>query len=181
MLKRDFFARNALDVAQALIGVELTLNEAGGIIVETEAYLDDDPASHSFGGPRTRNLHMWSKPGTAYVYKIYGIHFCLNAVCLPGSAVLIRALEPTRGVPTMQAKRGLQDMRFLCAGPGRLAQALGIDDEHNGSDMHRAPFRLSPPSQAAEIAIGTRIGITRAAHQPWRFGLRNSPYLSRKI
>jgi DNA-3-methyladenine glycosylase len=181
MLDPSFFARDALEVAQAMIGVELFVDDVGGMIVETEAYLPDDPASHSFGGPRNRNLHMWSKPGTAYVYRIYGIHFCLNAVCLPGSVVLIRALEPMHGLARMRERRRLDDPRLLCSGPGRLAQALGIDGGYNGSDMLSAPFRLVPPSQAAEIAIGTRIGITKAARQPWRFGFKKSPYLSRKI
>jgi DNA-3-methyladenine glycosylase len=181
MLDRSFFTRDALDVARTLIGVELMLDGVGGAIVETEAYVEDDPASHSFGGMRTRNRHMWSEPGTAYVYKIYGIHFCLNAVCVPGSAVLIRALVPTRGIDVMQERRGVENTRLLCAGPGRLAQALAIDASHNGRDMLAKPFRLLPPGEPPDIAIGTRIGITKAAHQPWRFGLKGSPYLSRKF
>lgn len=181
MLKRRFFARQATEVAKSLVGVEITLNDAGGIIAETEAYLEDDPASHSFGGPRTRNLHMWSKPGTAYVYKIYGIHLCLNAVCLPGSAVLIRALVPTRGIEAMQQRRGIDEPRLLCSGPGRLAQALGIGADHNGANMLQHPFHLAASAQMPDIAIGTRIGITKAADKPWRFGLKGSPFLSRKI
>jgi DNA-3-methyladenine glycosylase len=181
MLKRSFFARPALDVARDLIGCGLFFHGAGGAIVETEAYQEDDPASHSFGGPRERNRHMWSQPGTAYVYKIYGIHYCLNAVCLPGSAVLIRALVPMREIAAMQERRGLDSEKLLCAGPGRLAQALGIDGRHNGEDMLRPPFRLKPARETVDISIGTRIGITKAAHQPWRFGLKDSPFLSRKI
>ncbi len=181
MLKKSFFSRNALDVARDLIGVELTFGGAGGMIVETEAYVEDDPASHSFGGPRVRNRHMWSPPGTAYVYRIYGIHFCLNAVCLPGSAVLIRALAPTHGIELMQRRRSIDEHRLLCSGPGRLAQALAIDAGHNGADMLQAPFRLAPPIREAGLATGTRIGITKAADKLWRFGLKGSPFLSRKI
>jgi DNA-3-methyladenine glycosylase len=181
MLDRSFFARDALVVAKAMIGMELLLEGVGGTIVETEAYLADDPASHSFSGLRNRNRHMWSKPGTAYVYKIYGIHFCLNAVCLPGSAVLIRALAPQVGIDEMKQRRGVDKMHLLCAGPGRLAQALAVDASRDGTDMLKKPFRLLPPDKASALSIGTRIGITKAAHQPWRFGLKDSPYLSRKF
>jgi DNA-3-methyladenine glycosylase len=181
MLKKSFFSRNALDVARDLIGASFQFEGVGGMIVETEAYFEDDPASHSFGGMRNRNRHMWSKPGTAYVYKIYGIHFCLNAVCLPGSAVLIRAIAPMSGLAKMIERRGTDEVKLLCSGPGRLAQALGIHGAHNGADMLHLPFHLAPPSQAIEIAIGTRIGITKAIDQPWRFGLKDSPFLSRKF
>jgi DNA-3-methyladenine glycosylase len=181
MLNRSFFARNAVDVARAMIGMELRLDNVGGMIVETEAYLADDPASHSFIGKRTRNRSMWGEPGTAYVYLIYGMHLCLNIVCQPGSAVLIRALEPRHGIKTMQQRRGVEDVRKLCSGPGRLAQALGIQPHHDGMDTLARPFRLAAIASDHDVAIGKRIGISKAADQPWRFGLKASPFLSKKI
>ena len=168
-------------MARALIGIDLLYDGVGGRIVETEAYLADDPASHSFIGPRTRNRSMWGKPGTAYVYLIYGMHYCLNIVCEPGTAVLIRALEPAHGISTMQQRRRLDDVRKLCSGPGRLAQALGIALQQDGLDMLARPFRLTMIESDHQIAIGTRIGITKAAEQPWRFGLKDSAFLSKKM
>lgn len=176
-----FFARNAVDVAKALIGMELTLDGCGGLIVETEAYLAGDAASHSYKGETRRNRSMFGTPGQAYVYRIYGMHWCLNAVCLPGSAVLIRALEPTTGLEILRQRRGRENMRQLCAGPGKLCQALGITGNHDGLSLLAPPFALNPASARHQIATGTRIGITKAAHEPWRFGIEGSAYVSRKF
>lgn len=176
-----FFARDARQVAAALIGCEISLGEAGGIIVETEAYLPDDPASHSFKGPTARNAAMFGPPGTAYVYRIYGLHWCLNAVCLPGSAVLLRALEPTRGLRLMAERRGGAAALQLCSGPGRLTAALAVTDAHDGLSLVAEPFALRRGQQAMRLATGPRIGISRATEVPWRFGLAGSPFLSRRF
>ena len=173
-----FFNRDAVQVARDLIGCELTLDGVGGRIVETEAYTADDPASHSFRGMTARNAAMFTVPGTAYVYRSYGIHWCLNAVCLPGSAVLLRALEPAHGVDTMQARRGMETQRLLAAGPGRLCQALGVDMSLNGRSLLQRPFLLRT-GRGADIVCGPRIGISRAVEQPWRFGLAGSSFLSK--
>lgn len=165
------------------MGVEFTVDGVGGIIVETEAYDVGDPASHSFGGPTARNAPMFGPPGRAYVYRIYGLHWCFNVVCdagQAGSAVLIRALEPTMGIDVMMERRGPMPVRNLCAGPGRLCQALGIDARLNGAELAAPPF-VFEPGGAADIAQGVRIGITKGAETPWRFGLRGSPYLSRPM
>lgn len=186
------FAAPAPEVARRLIGVTLLVDGVGGRIVETEAYDQSDPASHTFGGPTPRNASMFGPPGCAYVYRSYGLHWCLNTVCREaghGAGVLLRALEPTHGIDTMRARRGLQDLRLLCAGPGRLAQALGVDAGMNGLPLHLPPFALLQPGAAAAlpgadrlpdaIVAGPRIGISKAVDVPWRFGLQGSRYLSR--
>jgi DNA-3-methyladenine glycosylase len=181
MIGSRFFERNAIDVAAQMIGLRLTLDGVGGIIVETEAYLADDPASHSFKGPTTRNSAMFGPAGRAYVYRIYGMHWCINAVCLPGSAVLIRALQPVSGIDIMQERRRQHDQRQLCSGPGKLCEAIGIDGRHDGENLTTRPFALQAAEQVPAILTGTRIGISKAAHQPWRFGLAGSPFVSRKF
>lgn len=176
-----FFSRPALSVASELIGVSLAVDGVGGIIVETEAYAPDDPASHSFGGLKNRNRAMFGPPAHAYVYRSYGIHWCLNFVCLSGHAVLIRALEPRRGLDAMAARRKLVQPRMLCSGPGRLSQALAVDLSLDGQPLERAPFSLALPAAASPLMTGPRIGITRAADKPWRFGLAGSPFVSRRF
>jgi DNA-3-methyladenine glycosylase len=170
--------------ARGLIGALLLVDGVGGVIVETEAYAPDDPASHSFRGPTPRNAPMFGEVGRAYVYRIYGLHWCLNAVCdaaRPGSAVLIRALEPTHGIDAMRARRGLEDLRKLCAGPARLCQALDVTKAQNGLPLDQPPFSLTPARAPASIVAGPRIGISQAAEVPWRFGLAGSAYLSRRF
>ncbi|MCF1472477.1 DNA-3-methyladenine glycosylase [Agrobacterium vitis] len=173
------FNSNAVDIARDLIGAELFVDGVGGMIVETEAYDRDDPASHSFRGLTPRNNAMFGPAGHIYVYRSYGIHWCLNIVCRPGSAVLIRALAPSHGLDVMQARRGNVAPRFLCAGPGRLAQALGITVQHNGLPLALPPFQLVPAKIRPDVAIGPRIGITKAVDHPWRFGLAGSKFLSK--
>ena len=175
-----FFARDAVTVARALIGVRLLVDGVGGVIVETEAYDRDDPASHSFGGETRRNAVMFGPPGYAYVYRIYGAHWCLNAVCAgePRGAVLIRALEPTDGLATMAERRGTDQARLLCSGPGKLCQALGVTRAHDGALLDQPPFALLADRTPA-LAAGPRIGLTKAVDTPWRFGAAGSPYLSR--
>lgn len=186
------FSAPAHEVARRLIGVTLLIDGVGGRIVETEAYDQSDPASHTFGGLTARNAAMFGPPGCAYVYRSYGLHWCLNTVCREpghGAGVLLRALEPTHGLDVMRARRGLQDMRLLCAGPGRLAQALGIDAGFNGRPLHLPPFALLESQAEAETAAtqggrvdvvaGPRIGISKAIDVPWRFGLGGSRYWSR--
>jgi DNA-3-methyladenine glycosylase len=181
-LTRAFFDRSVHEVAPDLIGATLLFNGVGGVIVEVEAYHHTDPAAHSFNGQTARNAVMFGPPGFAYVYRSYGIHWCVNAVCEAAgsaSAVLIRALQPTHGIATMQRRRGLQDERLLCSGPGRLCEALGINRDHDGLALDRAPFELRARPGALDIAVGPRIGITKAADLPWRFGLKGSRYLSK--
>lgn len=181
-LTRTFFDRPVLEVAPDLVGATFLFNGVGGIIVEVEAYHHTDPAAHSFNGRTARNAVMFGPAGFAYVYRSYGIHWCVNAVCEAegsASAVLIRSLEPTRGIDAMKVRRRVNDERLLCAGPGRLCEALGITRDHDGLPLDRAPFELHARSGSPEIAKGVRIGITKAAHLPWRFGLRGSRYLSK--
>jgi len=180
-LPRAFFAREVVTVARDLVGTTLLVDGVGGLIVETEAYDRGDPASHSFAGPTPRNTAMFGPPGHAYVYRSYGIHWCLNFVSglQPGGAVLIRALEPVAGLPSMAARRRTEIPRLFCAGPGRLTEALGVTRAHDGLPLDAPPFRILPRYGEPDIAAGPRIGISRAADLPWRFGLAGSPFLSR--
>jgi DNA-3-methyladenine glycosylase len=181
-LRRSFFNRSVHEVAPELVGATLTFAGVGGRIVEVEAYHHTDPAAHSYNGQTSRNAVMFGPPGFAYVYRSYGIHWCLNFVCEPAgsaSAVLIRALEPLDGIATMRRRRGLKDERLLCAGPGRLCEALAVTVAHNGLALDRPPFKLAARDETPEVAAGVRIGITKAAELPWRYGLKNSRYLSK--
>jgi DNA-3-methyladenine glycosylase len=182
MLKRDFFARSVHEVAPDLIGATLLVDGVGGRIVELEAYDQEDPASHGYRGRTARNAAMFGPPGHAYVYRSYGIHWCLNLVCggegVP-EALLIRALEPTRGLDLQQIRRGVEDVRALCSGPGKLCQALGITREHDGLALDVPPFRLEARARVPEIVTGPRIGITRATELSWRYMSAGSRYLSR--
>jgi DNA-3-methyladenine glycosylase len=181
-LRRSFFARDVNAVARDLIGATMLFDGVGGRIVEVEAYHHTDPAAHSFNGPTTRNAVMFGPPGHAYVYRSYGIHWCVNFVCEEegsASAVLIRALDPTVGLPAMRRRRRLQDARLLCAGPGRVCQALGITGTHNGLALDKAPFELSLRIEDAPIVVGPRIGISKAVELPWRYGLEGSRFLSK--
>ena len=177
----DLYAHPVVDLARALIGCTLLVDGVGGQIVETEAYHAGDAASHSFAGPTARNRAMWGAAGRSYVYRIYGMHWCLNVVggAEPGAAVLLRALAPTHDLETMRARRGVADDRHLCSGPGKLCQALGVTGAQDGLPLDAAPFALLPRDAEPVIAHGPRIGITKAADEPWRFGLAGSPYLSR--
>jgi DNA-3-methyladenine glycosylase len=176
-----FFALGPVELARALIGASLLVEGVGGVITETEAYRRDDPASHSFSGPTARNGVMFGPPGRAYVYRSYGIHWCLNIVSgEAGGAVLIRALEPRWGIETMMARRNMADVSRLCAGPGRLCQALGVDMTHNGLPMFAAPFEMRREGEAG-IEASRRIGITKAVEQPWRFTLQSSRFTSRPL
>ncbi|MEX2102515.1 MAG: DNA-3-methyladenine glycosylase [Gaiellaceae bacterium] len=183
-MEREFFARSVHDVAPELVGYTLLVDGVGGKIVEVEAYDHEDPASHGYGGLTACNRSMFGPPGHAYVYRSYGIHWCLNMVCgedgVP-EAVLVRALEPTHGLDRMRERRGLDEPRLLCAGPGRLCQALGITGDEDGLRLDEPPFELLPPEAGAEIARGRRVGISRAAELPWRYGEAGSPFLSRGL
>jgi DNA-3-methyladenine glycosylase len=181
-LKRAFFARSVHEVAPNLIGATLLVNGVGGIIVEVEAYHHTDPAAHSFRGPTPRNEVMFGPPGFAYVYRSYGIHWCVNFVCEEdgsASAVLIRALQPTHGIPAMRRRRRLHDERSLCSGPGKLTEALGISDEHNGRPLDVFPIALHARAGKPDVVAGLRIGITKAVELPWRYGLKDSKFLSK--
>jgi len=181
-LRRAFFDRSVHEVAPELIGATLVVGGSGGVIVEVEAYHHTDPAAHSYRGPTERNAVMFGPPGYAYVYRSYGIHWCLNFVCEEegsASAVLIRALEPTQGLAAMRRRRGLSEARALCSGPGKLCEALGVSIKHNGLPLDRAPFELCARAETPEIAIGVRIGITKAVDEPWRYGLKGSKFLSK--
>jgi DNA-3-methyladenine glycosylase len=182
LLKRAFFARSVHEVAPDLIGTTMLVNGVGGIIVEVEAYHHTDPAAHSFRGPTPRNQIMFGPPGFVYVYRIYGVHWCVNFVCEEegsASAVLIRALEPVYGLAAMRRRRHLTDERSLCSGPGKLTEALGITDKHNGLALDGDPIALHARNVTPEIVAGVRIGITKAVDLPWRYGLKGSKFVSK--
>lgn len=181
-LTRGFFARSVHEVAPELIGATFLVDGVGGLIVEVEAYHHTDPAAHSFRGETPRNAVMFGPPGFAYVYRSYGIHWCVNFVCEragSASAVLIRAIEPTMGIDEMQRRRGLENISALCSGPGKLTQAMGITIAHNGLPLDAAPIELFGRSGDIEVVTGIRIGITKAVDLPWRYGLKGSRFLSK--
>jgi DNA-3-methyladenine glycosylase len=181
-LHKSFFARSVHEIAPELIGATFLSGGTGGVIVEVEAYHHTDPAAHSYGGMTRRNAVMFGPPGHAYVYRSYGLHWCVNFVCEPtgsAAAVLIRAIEPTIGIPVMRRRRGLRDERQLCSGPGKLTEAMGITQAHNGLALDAAPLTLLERTSEPDIIAGTRIGITKAADLPWRYGLKGSRFLSR--
>jgi DNA-3-methyladenine glycosylase len=178
-----FFARSVHVVAPELVGCVLLVDGVGGPIVECEAYDRLDPASHSFGGRSRRNASMFAGSGRAYVYRSYGVHWLLNLVCGAGpddaEAVLIRAIEPTRGVELMQARRGTEDLRRLCAGPGRLAQALAIGPDLDGAPIGSPRLTVSAGRAAGAVVQGPRVGLTKGVERPWRYALEGSPFVSR--
>jgi DNA-3-methyladenine glycosylase len=186
-VKPAFYDRPVLEVARDLVGCVVAHAGSAGVIVETEAYHDSEPACHAFVGLTRRTATLFGPPGRAYVYRSYGIHALLNAVCEPegaGAAVLIRALEPVEGIAAMQERRGLESIRDLCSGPGKLTQALGIGLHHNGVDLARGPVRITPRPAAwreVTVAVDRRIGITKAVELPWRFCASGSPFLSRPV
>jgi DNA-3-methyladenine glycosylase len=183
-LRREFFARSVHEVAPELIGATLLVGGVGGTIVEVEAYDQDDPASHSFRGRTARTASMFGPPGHAYVYRSYGVHWCLNLVCAEdgrAEAALVRALEPTHGLEAMRERRGVERDRALCSGPGKLCQALGITRVHDGMALDEPPFELFARESTPPLALGGRVGITRAVEQPWRYGLAGSPFVSRRF
>src|ERR1700749_719282 len=181
-LRRAFFARHVLEVAPDLIGTTLLFNGVGGIIVEVEAYHHTEPAAHSYRGPTERNQVMFGPPGFVYVYRSYGIHWCVNFVCEKegsASAVLIRALEPTHGLAPMRRRRDVDDVRALCSGPGKLTEALGITHAQNARALEAPPFPLHARKAPVDVVAGVRIGLTKAVDLPWRYGLRGSKFLSK--
>ena len=174
-----FFSREVTLVARDLLGAEFYVDGVGGIIAETEAYHPTEPASHAHRGKTERNAAMFLGPGHVYVYRSYGIHWCLNFVCADASAVLIRAIEPTAGIERMAERRGLANPRELCSGPGKLAEALGVTKAYDGLAIDARPFRFRPADAPRPVVIGPRIGITKAADLPWRFGIAGSSFLSK--
>jgi len=181
-LAENFFARSVHKVAPELIGATLLIDGVGGIIVEVEAYHHTDPAAHSYRGPTERNAVMFGPPGFAYVYRSYGIHWCLNFVCEragSASAVLIRALEPTAGLDKMRRRRGVPEERALCSGPGKLGQALGVTHALNALPLTKAPFTLLARDGKPDIVVGPRIGLTKAVDYQWRYGLKDSKFMSK--
>jgi DNA-3-methyladenine glycosylase len=181
-LTRSFFNRSVHEVAPDLIGATLFVDGVGGRLVEVEAYHHTDPAAHSYRGQTERNAIMFGPPGYLYVYRSYGIHWCMNFVCEAAgsaSAVLIRAIEPTGGLPLMRRRRGLKDERLLCSGPGRLCEALGITRRQNGMALDQPPFALFARQGDVEVVAGLRIGLTKAADLPWRYGEKGSRFLSK--
>jgi DNA-3-methyladenine glycosylase len=183
-LKRSFFARSVHEVAPDLIGATLLVDGVGGIIVEVEAYHHTDPAAHSFNGPTPRNRVMFGPPGFSYVYRSYGIHWCVNFVCEKAgsaSAVLIRAIEPTYGISAMRRRRAQHDVHALCSGPGKLCEALGITIKHSELPLDQPPIALHARTEKPDIVSGVRIGITKAVDLPWRYGLKGSRFLSKRF
>ncbi|MFN2628714.1 MAG: DNA-3-methyladenine glycosylase [Gaiellaceae bacterium] len=183
-LPREFFARSVHEVAPDLIGVTLLVHGVGGAIVEVEAYDQEDPASHGHSGRTPRNASMFGPPGHAYVYRSYGVHWCLNLVCdIEGrpEAALVRALEPTHGLETMRIRRGVEAERGLCSGPGKLCQALAVTRAYDGLALDEPPFTLLPRGGVPEIVTGRRIGLTKATEFSWRYVERGSPWLSRAL
>jgi DNA-3-methyladenine glycosylase len=181
-LRKAFFNRSVHEVAPDLIGATLLVDGVGGVIVEVEAYHHTEPAAHSYRGPTPRNAVMFGPAGFAYVYRSYGIHWCVNFVCEKAgsaSAVLIRALEPTHGIAAMRRRCHLHDERSLCSGPGKLTEALGITHAHNGLALDAPPIALYARGAEPEIVAGVRIGITKAVELPWRYGLKGSKFLSK--
>ena len=177
----DFSAPSHI-VAHQLIGSTFTVNGVGGIIVETEAYDQCEPASHCYIGKTPRNAAMFGSSGCAYVYRSYGIHWCLNFVCGEegyGAGVLIRAIQPTIGIKKMRERRKLDNIHELCSGPGKLGQALAIEYAMNGKSLSEFPFELSSGKNSVDVICGPRIGIAKAKDLPWRFGLKDSLFLSR--
>lgn len=182
LLTRKFFARSVHDVAPDLIGATLLMDGVGGIITEVEAYHHTEPAAHSFNGPTPRNRVMFGPPGFLYVYRSYGIHWCMNFVCEKegsAAAVLIRALEPTHGIPAMRRRRGLHNERMLCSGPGKLCEAIAVSDKLNGHALDEPPIEIYARPRKTDIIKGIRIGITKAVELPWRYGLKDSKFLSK--
>lgn len=177
----DFFDREVTTVARELLGATLLVDGIGGIIVETEAYHPTDPASHSFRGPTPRNRSMFGPPARVYVYRSYGVHWCVNFVCEGASAVLIRAIEPTHSLEIMAARRALNHPLQLASGPGKVCAALGITGAHDGLPLDRPPFSLTLADAPRPVVTGPRIGITKAVEKPWRFGVAGSSFLSRKF
>ena len=174
--------RDVRSVASALIGWALLVDGVGGVIVETEAYAPDDPASHSYRGSTTRNATMFGPPGRLYVYRSYGVHWCANVVCAEegvGAAVLLRAVEPTHGIERMRTRRGRDHPELLCSGPGRLTQALGLSGDHDGLLLDGPPFQLIPPAGSVEVIAGPRVGLTHGVDRLWRYSLKGSRYVSR--
>ncbi len=183
-LRAADFAGESPEVARALIGALLLVDGVGGLIVETEAYDAREPASHSHAGPTPRNRAMFGPPAHAYVYRAYGLHWCLNLVCREaghGAGVLIRAIEPRAGLDRMRARRGVEEVKLLCSGPGRVGQALGITRALDGLPLEAPPFELRAAPPGLAVACGPRIGISRAQELPWRFALAGSPFLSRPL
>lgn len=178
-INRTFFERDVTTVARELIGVSVLVDGVGGMIVETEAYDALDPAAHSFKGPTPRNAAMFGPAGRAYVYRSYGIHWCMNFVCGHGAGILLRAIEPRAGIDIMAERRGTEQIRLLCSGPGRLCQALGVDLSFGHLPLDEPPFQLLRTHKDPPITACPRIGISVATDTPWRFCLTGSPFLSR--
>ena len=183
-LTKSFFDRSVHDVAPSLIGVTVLVDGVGGRIVEVEAYHQTDPAAHSYNGPTPRNAVMFGPAGYLYVYRSYGIHWCMNFVCEgvgSAAAVLIRAIEPVEGVALMRRRRGVHDLRLLCSGPGRLCEALAITAAHNGLALDAPPFALYAAAEPVEVVSGIRIGLTKAVEKPWRYGEKGSRFLEQAV